>query len=140
MPIIVSEPLDVGDGLDLCAIWFNAAADLSDMEAFRRLGGDSLSATPFVRAEVRQLVGRRRVVTAGEETYQQFSLTLETVTADQLTWLYNHLGQILCLRDPYGSKLYVVYTEAPREVPTGWPERTSVKLTLEQVTHSEAVA
>lgn len=139
MPIIISEPLAVGDGLDLCAVWLNAAADLADVEAFRRLGGDQLAATASVRAEVRQLVGRRRVVVTDAAIYEQFSLTLETVTADQLDWLNSHVGQILCLRDPYGSKLYVIYTEAPREVPTGYPERTSVKLTLEQVTHSEAV-
>lgn len=140
MAIVLATPLPVGTGLDLNGIWLNAADDLADVMSFERVG-NTVSASPSTQAEVRQLATRRRVVRSGTKTYTSFALTLLHCTAAQRQWLEDHVGVLLCLRDGIGSKIYGIYAEAPREVstlPVGGLYFTDVKLTFEQVDHSEA--
>lgn len=142
MPIVVSTPLPVGTGLDLCALWLNDAEDLADLMALG-YAGDSIAIAAAKRAEVRQLANRRRVVTSTTKVYETVGLTLQGVTTLQRQWLRDHVGRLLCFRDHLGSKIYAAYMDAPFEIATS--PRTDgvyyarVSLTLEQVDHSEAV-
>lgn len=138
MAIVVASPLPFGSGLSLCAIWLNDANDLADVCSFR-YAGPSIGITPSLDVDVQQLVGRRILTGSDTRIYQSFDITLRRCDTNQVLWLTDHTGRLLCIRDPYGSKAYVVYREAPREIPAGFPGLTSVKLTLEQITHSEAL-
>lgn len=142
MPIVIATPLPTGTGLDLCSIWMNAAADLGDMMAFQ-YAGDSIALSGSIDGEVRKLATRRRVIrSAGAKVYLNPSLTLLRCSATQRQWLRDHLGQVLCVRDHVGTKVYAVYFQAPFEVST-FPREdtyfTDVNLSMEQVDHSEAV-
>lgn len=138
MPIIVDEPLAPGTGVELCAVWLNDAADPSDLCAFE-YAGDAISFTVDGRAEVRQLINRRRVIRRGSRAQQSLSFSLPEVTPAQAAWLRAHVGQILCVRDHVGTKVHAVYLDLPLEVETDFRSRRSAKISLEQVSFSEAV-
>ncbi|MDN4173913.1 hypothetical protein QWY28_13210 [Nocardioides sp. SOB77] len=140
MPIIVDlapVPAD-GAGLELCAVWLNSAADPADACAFRFVG-DAIPRRTAGRAEIRQLMNRRRIIRRGTRTYDTFTLDLVSVTTEQAQWLRDHVEQLLCIRDHVGSKAYVTYLELPLEFRTGRRDRSDVKLTLDEITHTEAV-
>lgn len=143
MPIIVDLPVPAGTGLDLCAVWLNDAAEPFDAQAFAYIG-DTLSATTTARVEVRQLANRRRLIRRGSVTgpvdlAESFQVTLVRCTREQVAWLRSKTGVLLCVRDHVGSKFYGVYTEAPRTVSAAYRDRIDVNLSIDQVTHSEAV-
>lgn len=137
MPIVVATPLPIGTGLDLCAIWLNDANDLADVCSFR-YAGDSISITSSLEANIEQLVGRRILTGSDTKVYEDFDMTLRKCDVTQVRWLQDHVGRLVCIRDPYGSKVYVVYRRAPRDIPAGLRYLTSVKVTLEPIDHSEA--
>jgi hypothetical protein len=138
MPIIVDDELALGSGLQLRAVWLNSASDPADLCAFD-YAGDSITIATRSRAEVRQLAGRRRVVRRGGRTYEAFTVGFEDCTPDQVEWLKDHVGVLLCVRDFVGSKVYAVYTETPREIDCGRRFRTDVKISLDEIDHSESV-
>lgn len=135
MPVIATP---IPGGLDLCAIWLNDAEDLDDVCAFS-YAGPSVSVTGSLDANIQELVGRRILTGSDTKVYESFSIDLRRLDTVQVKWLREHTGRLLCIRDPYGSKAYVVYRTAPREIPAGLRHLTSVKLTFEQIDHSEAV-
>ena len=137
MPIVVATPLPLGTGLDLCAIWLNDAEDLADVCSFA-YAGDSIAVTPSMDVDIQQLVGRRIATSSDTKIYESFDLSLRRCDADQVRYLRDHVGRLLCIRDPYGSKVYGLYKQAPREIPAGFPGLTSVKITFEPIDHSEA--
>lgn len=135
-----ATPLPVGAGINLVGIWFNAAQDLDDVCAFERLG-DSLPITSSVQVEIRQLATRRRLVRTGIKVYKSIPVALMHCSPTQRLWLEDHVGQLLCIRDLVGTKIYGAYTEAPVEIstlPRAGVFHSDVKVTLEQVDHSEA--
>lgn len=133
----VATPLISGVGLDLCAIWLNDAEDLNDVCAFA-YAGPSISITGTFDSSIQDLVGRRILTGSDTKVYESFSIDLRKLDTTQVQWLRDHTGRLLCIRDPYGSKAYVVYTTAPRDIPAGFRNLTSVKLTFDQIDHSEA--
>jgi hypothetical protein len=135
---ILATLLQTGTGLDLNGIWLNDAEDLTDVRAFR-YAGNTITVTATLEADIQQLVGRRILTGSDTKVYESFSIDLRMCDADQVQWLRDHIGRLLCIRDPYGAKAYVVYTTAPREIPAGLRHMTSVKVTLDQIDHSEAV-
>jgi hypothetical protein len=139
MPIIIDAPTgDPDSTLWLCQIWFNAASNLADAASFT-YASEAIGITSTPRAEVRQLVNRRRVVRRGTRVYDTINLTLQGVTPAQLQWLRDHVGTIVCVRDHVGSKVYGVYRELPRDVETRVRTRAEVKLTFDEITHTEVV-
>jgi len=141
MPIVVGPDLTAGAGVDLCAVFLNDAADPTDLQSFEYVG-DTLSPTTTSRVEVRQLIGRRRLIRHGDDdssVFETYAITLPRCTTEEVEWLRDHVGVLLCVRDHKGAKFYGTYAEAPREIQTKFPDRTQVKITVEQVTHSEAV-
>lgn len=143
MPIIVDLPPPVGTGLDLCAVWVNDAAEPADVRAFAYVG-ESLSVSTQARVEVRQLANRRRLIRQGSVTSvvdlaESMRVTFVQCDREQVAWLRSKAGVLLCVRDHVGTKFYGVYVEAPRTVQAAYRDRIDVQLSVDQVTHSEAV-
>ena len=148
MAIVVDPTTTPGAAVDLTAVFLNDAADPADFLALE-YAGDALSVNTTARVEVRQLVGRTRLVRRGTDTSESFTVTFEGCTREQAAWLRGHVGTLLCIRDHVGTKFFGVYAEAPREVDTRYPNhrdpgatrqaRIRVSLTITQVTHSEAI-
>lgn len=145
MPIIVDLTGTPGTGLDLCAVWLNPQAQPADAHAFSKVGGP-LSVTTRARVEVRQLANRRRLIRQGSVTSntavdlaETLQVQLVHLDREQVDWLRAHTGLLMCVRDHVGSKFYGVYTETPREVQPQFRDWMAVTLSLDQVTHSEAV-
>ncbi len=142
MPIIVDLATTPGTGLDLSAVWFNTATDLADVRSFEYTG-EALSANTQARVEVRQLANRRRLIQQGAGgrvgRVESLSITLVRCDRDQVAWLRDRTGVLMCVRDHVGTKFYGTWVEAPREIATAYRDRIDVKITIDQVTHSEAV-
>lgn len=142
MPILIDGDGSDGDHLDLCAVWFNTAADLLDAMSFTK-AGDSISVNTTARAEARQLIGRVRLVTTGigdqVQTTESWTATLYHCSREQVAWLRAHTGRLMCVRDHVGTKFYGFYRDLPREVKNVGLDWIDVKIDIAQVTHSEAV-
>lgn len=144
MPIIVDlndGGLDPATGLSLRQIYLNPADNPADLCAFT-YAGDSIKIDADPRAEVRQLINRRRIIRTGTRVYDQISLDLRWVSAAQQQWLRDHLATVVCVRDHVGTKVYGAYLQLPRDVPTtpiGGDYRAAVQLRLDEITFTEAV-
>lgn len=143
MPIIVDLTGTPGTGLELCAVWLNLASEPADAQSYSKVGGP-LSASTTARGEIRQLANRRRLVRQGSVTgeddlAESMQITLVHLDREQVAWLRSKTGQLLCFRDHVGSKFYGAYMESPREVQPQFRDWTDVKLSINQVTYSEAV-
>ena len=143
MPIVVDLTGPPGTGLDLTAVWLNTASDLADARSFVKVGGP-LAATTRARGEIRQLANRRRLIRQGSVTglddlTESMDVTLVHLSRDDVTWLRNRTGDLMCFRDHVGTKFYGTYLETPREVAPQYRDWINVKLSIEQLTHSEAV-
>lgn len=150
MAIVVETPLgDPGVGVHLGGVWFNVAANPADLCAFVYTG-PSIAVSTGMRGEFRQNVTTRRLVTTDIRSYETFNLTLEHCDRDQVKWIKFHRVQLLCVRDHYGSKAFVSYLEAPRELSTTPTDDVGnviedgdyyvdIKLQLTELDFSEAV-
>ncbi|CAI9417392.1 hypothetical protein [Nocardioides sp. T2.26MG-1] len=143
MPIIVDLAAEPGTGLDLTAIWLNTATDLSDVRSFRKVGGP-LSANTKARVDIRQLANRVRLIRQGSVTgavdlAESQSVPLVHLDRDDVAWLRARTGVLMCFRDHVGTKFYGAWSETPREVQPQFRDWIDVKLSVDQVTHPEAV-
>lgn len=141
MPIIVDLTPAEGSSLGLCAIFLNAAVEPADFVALR-YAGDSLSISTTADVEVRRLANRTRLIRKGTGAVAQLEsmgVTFQRCSPTDVAWLRDHVGQLVCVRDHVGGKFFGVYTDVARDVATAWRDRSTVKITLEQVTYSEAV-
>lgn len=143
MPIIVDLTGTPGTGLDLCAIWINVASELADARGFTKVGGP-LSANTKARAEVRQNANRRRLIRQGSVTglddlAETMQVPLVHLDRGDVGWLRDRTGQLLCFRDHVGTKFYGTYLETPREVQPQFRDWIDVRLSVDQVTHSEHI-
>ncbi|GEP38894.1 hypothetical protein NPS01_25570 [Nocardioides psychrotolerans] len=139
MPIVIGDGVgEPGGTLAFCAIWFNLAANPADLCSFRK-ADEKIGITIDTRTEVRQLANRRRIVRRGVAAYTSIDLSLPHCEPAQIEWLRDHAGQLVCVRDHVGTKVYVVYAQLPREVLTRVRDWADVKLSLDEITHTEAV-
>ena len=142
MAVIVDPTLPpISGGLLLTAVWLNSAANPADLVALR-YPGDSVGLTSTTRAEVRQLASRRRIVRRGRQVYVAGSLKFSWCTPEQVRWINDHIGEVVCVRDHVGTKVFGAYTEAPRDVWT-YPVRgvyySDLSVDFEQLDYSEAI-
>lgn len=141
MAIIVEIPPTPGSSLDLSAIYVNAAAEPADFIAVE-YAGEKIAPTTRADVEARLLAGRVRLIRKGTgavAALESLSVTFERCTAEQVEWLRDHVGTLVCVRDHVGGKFFAVYTEVPREVATAYRDRFMVSLTFDEITHSESV-
>lgn len=81
--------------------------------------------------------GRLRSVTRTGRT-RSAQVDVENATRAELGWLEEHVGQLVCVRDDRGRKMFAVYYDVPVEEMLGQPGYGGVSLSLTEVTHSEA--
>lgn len=128
-------------GVTLTEVWLNSAANPADSLSFE-YAGDAIKSTTGERVDVRQLANRRRLIRRGARSYVSVSLTLPWCTADQVAWLFAHVGELVCLRDHVGSKVYGVFEAVPREAsttPIGGVYLSEVSLSFDEIDFSEAI-
>ena len=125
--------------LDSCAIFLNAAADLTDYMAFDMVTQIQASQTKDARVSTLANGRERLLVRAGGR--QAASLRFEFCTREQVEWIEAHEAVLLCYRDHTSRKFYGMFT-SPQIDEDVWPgtDRANVSLSFRQVTHSEAVA
>ncbi len=116
-------------------VHLNRAADLTDGVSFlSRDRSDNRTLAGEVRAYAG---GRLRVVTRPLRT-TAIGLTAVHIDAVRLTWLEDRLGEVLLFRDHRGRRVWVaafgVQVEDVKSAPL-----VNVSLSLQQVTHQEAV-
>ena len=116
----------------LGTLWLNLAADPSVPLM------SALQVTTSRKGEVRRYTtGRlRSVVQVGKA--QSVSATLPSCTREQLDWLAQQQGELLCVRDDRGRKLWATYYEVAVDEHRHNKEG-NVSLTLNEVTHSEVI-
>ncbi len=123
--------------INLRTVWLNDASNLDDKISLPSMSALEVATT--AEGSVRQYAsGRRRVITRGQAGK---TASLSVVGADRatVTWLENHVGELLCVRDDRGRKFYGVYFAVG--VAEHGPSKVYGNLSLEiqQVTFSEAV-
>lgn len=120
----------------LTGVWLSLAADPSEYRAFPYV--TALQPSTAVQGVVRLLAnGRERVVRrAGRST--PMTLTFETTQAD-VSWLEDHVGETVCVRDDMGRKFFGAFFEVLVQEDTVDRDRPVVSLTIRSVSFSEAV-
>ena len=139
MPILVEIPAAPGSSVDLCAIFINSAVDLADFIAVE-YAGETIAPSTRAEVEVRRLANRVRLIRKGSgavAVLESLQVTFERCAPEQVAWLRDHVGALVCVRDHVGGKFFGVYTEVPREVATAYRDRAKVTLSFDQITYSE---
>lgn len=114
----------------------NDAADANDYYPF-------VLQTSAVRSvaqvgEVRRYAGGRYRAISRIGKQKGYVADFKALTPDQVTWLENKVGRVVCLRDFSGLKLFAVYFEVSSEGIRG-SYLCNVSLTLQGVTYTESV-
>lgn len=123
--------------INLDAVYLNVATDPTDMLRFESA---SRLRQPRSRAvEYMDVAGRgvRQQVTQVRRA--PWALVADRATQAEADWIADHLGVLLCARDPYGGKMFGSYADADIEADPDRPGWWSVSLTLTAVYYSEAV-
>lgn len=125
--------------VELDSIWINVADDPSDAIAFHR-PVDALSRNTVVPVEVRELTGgRRRTVRSGTGVSTPYAVTFPRCSREQVAWLVAHAGEVVCVRDHVGTKIFGIYKEVPEEISVQFRDWIGVRLSIESTTHDESV-
>lgn len=122
--------------VELCAIWFNLADDLSVWINIDRATPLTRTSATNGRVQATAAGRRRRIRTVG--TDRTWSTQMTVNDPDQVQWLEDHVGELMCVRDNKGHKMFVVYDTVQmddHDYNTG--SNTSLELT--EITFSEAV-
>lgn len=123
--------------VSLNAIFIN---DLSNPQDFLPLVYvRSFQKTPAVRGEFRDFAGGRVRLIRRAGKPLTWSITFGTTTQNQLAWLTDHAGRLLCFRDDRGGKMYGTYLQVPRDERTWSKDGENVQVEVTALTWSEAV-
>lgn len=120
----------------LRAIWFNRVADPTDFLALRFVTGFSRS--PEKPGEIRRGAGGRVRLFTRAGWAVSWSLSFQAVAPQQKRWLEDHAGELLCVRDDRGHKVFGSYLSVDVEEHR-YNHEADVSLTFTELTHSEAV-
>lgn len=122
--------------VNLSTLWINDATDPADFIALRSAaelsGGSSTDVTYQVMAS-----GRQRAIVTGK-SLSTYKASCGGVTPAEMAWLRAHEARLCCFRDPYGQKLYGMFTATPW-VGLGRSSWMPTELDITEVSHSEAV-
>ena len=123
--------------ITLATVWMNVAADPSDYRAFPLMS--ALNVTAAKRGEVRPMAsGRTRLVLRAGSAKKGISVTLPELERTDVEWLEERVGQLLCVRDDRGRKVWATYLTHSAEENRG-RSTGNVTLTLSEVSHEEVV-
>lgn len=121
----------------LDTVWINLASDPSDYRSFPLMS--ALNVTPTQPGEVRQLAsGRARLVLKAGGVKHTISASLPLLDRTDVEWLEARAGQIVCVRDDRGRKVWAAYLSSPTDENQGLAT-ADVSLSLTEVTHTDVV-
>lgn len=123
--------------VNLGAVFLNAANDLVDVQSFQNTIG--LVATKSRDGEIRALANGRLRLVLRATTARSFNLRFELCTRTQVTWLEDHVAQVLCARDDRGRKVYGAYLSVPVTENVARSDYADIDIVFTEVTHSEVV-
>lgn len=137
MPVLVGEPAyRRGSAVNLRAIWFNPVTDPADYLALRFVTGFSRAVETPGRV-ARGAGGRVRVIRQAGRAVQ-WGLGFKALTRAQVGWLDARTGQVVCVRDDRGQKVFGTWLSMNVEERL-YNKECDVTLTFTEVTYSEAV-
>lgn len=117
--------------------WLNVASDPSDWVSLPTMS--SLSVSTMQAGDVRRLAnGRLRSVTRAGQM-RSFDLSVESAPRAEIDWLEDHVGQVVCVRDDRGRKVFALYFAVDVEETRGNADLGGVSVSLTEVSWSEAV-
>ena len=123
--------------VELSAVFLNLAADPADFRAFYTV--TSLQPSTEVRSNVRVLAnGRMRSVKQAGKP-RSYSFKVEQISREDVAWLEEHVGELMCIRDDRGRKFFGVYSSVTFDESTLWNDRADVSISFVEVSYSEAV-
>lgn len=125
--------------MDLVHIWLNDAENPSDKIALTFVG-DSYRITPRIGGGVDDgyASGRSRTYTT-EGEFITITLGMQWMTDEQISWILDHRGRVLCFRDHTGWKVFCAFHEPGFEISTRVVADHTGALTLKSVSFDEAV-
>lgn len=127
----------MASSITLTTVWMNLASNLSQYQNFPAMS--ILKPSIVQPGEVRTYAnGRLRLITRAGLA-RSYSLTLIACSRAQITWLENNVGQLFCVRDDRGRKIYATFFDVPVLEESTDPTLGDVTLALSEVTHSEIV-
>ncbi len=119
----------------LDTVWLNAAANPSDYASFPLMA--ALTVTTAKAGEVRQYAGGRTRLVVKAGTPRTIALDLPELDRTQVTWLEGHVGQVVCVRDDRGRKIWAAYLTAGVDETQG-DTTGGASITLVEVSFTEA--
>lgn len=121
----------------LTALWLNLATNTADYQAFQNPVALVVKTTKD--GSVRKLANGRLRAVLGTAKPRVFETQLELCTRTQIDWLEAHVGDLVCVRDDRGRKVYGTYFEVPVTENVFRSDYGDVALVITETTHSEAV-
>lgn len=125
--------------LTLTSFFLNLASDPSDFQAFPYV--TQTQPQKQTDAQVRVMANGRLRVVRSAQVQRTASWALGKVSPDQVAWLEDHVGDLMCVRDDVGRKWFGIYSSVQADEDL-FPDRrgeATVTLNLTEVTYSEAV-
>lgn len=121
----------------LGAVWINLASNLTDVQTFSNTTG--LKVDTDQDGAVRKLANGRLRAVLGATKGRTYELNFELCSRTQITWLEDRVGQLVCVRDDRGRKVFGTYFSVPVTELTTRSEYGSVTLTVAETTYDEGV-
>jgi hypothetical protein len=123
--------------VQLRTLWLNLASDPSQAMSFPYMS--ALTWSKEQPGEVRRYAnGRTRIIRRAGQT-RTAEVTLTGCNREQIDWLEEHVGDLVCVRDDRGRKVFGAYLIVPVAEAQHRRDRGDVSLSLAEVSFSEAV-
>jgi len=119
------------------AVWINLASNLADVQTFQNT--TMLKVTTEQDGSVRRLANGRLRAVLGASQPRTWELQFELCSRTQIAWLQDRVGQLVCVRDDRGRKVYGTYFSVPVTENVMRAEYGDATITLTETTHDEGV-
>lgn len=119
------------------AVWISLASDLTDVQSFQNT--TMLKVTTEQDGAVRRLANGRLRAVLGATKPHTWELNFELCSRTQISWLQDRVGQLVCVRDDRGRKVYGTYFAVPVTENVARSEYGDATITLTETTHDEGV-
>lgn len=123
-------------GVTLKTVWINLASDLTQYQSFNQLA--ALKVETNQPGDVRRYAGGRMRIIRKAGISRAISLSLPACTRAQITFLEANVGQIVCVRDDRGRKIWATYLAVPVDE-NSFELTGNVSLALSEVTATDIV-
>lgn len=121
--------------ITVSTLWVNVAADPSDYRAFPLMS--ALNVTTTQPGEVRQMAsGRARLVLKAGGVKHTITASLPLLDRVDVEWLEERAGQLVCVRDDRGRKIWATFLGVGADENQGLAT-ADVQLSLVEISHDE---